>query len=533
MVSLSRSKRRFRFTRMAIVKFALKILLLVSSLAVVAAHTRITHFQHIAVAAQPRITHFQHIIVVFQENRTPDNLFYALCANFPCSTNPNTTQYNIQTANWLDKTSFTGVTQPTGVALANGYDLDHTHDGWSNECDLNTNVHPPQCRMDGAAGTYPNRGAFVFVNNTVDAEHPLGILAPYLTLVTTYGWANFMFQTNQGPSFPAHQYIFGGTSARNAAGDKMGEFISENFPGGGAPGGGPAGCYAKDGDTTKLINSAGVESLFTINYAAGTTTCFTRTTMADLLDHKGIGWKYYSTQGRGADRGGHIWTAPNAIQTICVPDGSHQNCTGTEWANHVDLTPAHVLNDLGANSMPCNLQGVSWVIPDGHNSDHAGGSSGGPDWVGSIVNALGNSPCTEVVNGHTLTYWQDTAVVISWDDFGGWYDHVPPTILPSPEGGYQLGFRVPLIFVSAYTPSGYIDNSNHDFGTVLRFIEHNFGLGVGALGFADSRGIKPLNSLTGFYNLGKTPRQFVQIPTTKTALDFINDKAPPTDPDDD
>jgi len=105
--------------------------------------------------------------------------------------------------------------------------------------------------------------------------------------------------------------------------------------------------------------------------------------------------------------------------------------------------------------------------------------------------------------------------------------------LASPEGGYQLGFRVPMIFVSAYTPSGYINNFHHDFGTVLRFIERNFGLGVGALGFADSRGSLPLNSLQAFYNLGNSPRTFVQIPSAKTALDFINDKTPPTDPDDD
>jgi phospholipase C len=499
------------FQRRNIVKLTLRTLLLVSSLAVV--------------TAQAQVSRFQHIIVVFQENRTPDNLFYALCANFPCSTTPNNTQYNIKTANWLDKTSSTGFTQPTGVALANGYDLDHSHTGWKNECDLNTNVHPPQCRMDGAALTHPNRGAFVFVNNAVDAKHPQGILASYLTLATQYGWANYMFQTNQGPSFPAHQYIFGGTSAIDQSGDQMGQFISENFNGG------PAGCYAQDGETTKLINSAGKESVYKINYATGTTTCFTRTTMADLLDAKGIGWKYYSTKGGGSDRGGSIWTAPDAIQAICVPDANHKNCTGSEWANHVNLNPSDVLTALASGTNGCSLQGVSWVIPTGANSDHPGGSTGGPDWVASIVNALGNSTCTDKVNGHTLTYWNDTAVVITWDDFGGWYDHVPPTILGSPQGGYQLGFRVPFIFVSAYTPAGYINNVHHDFGTVLRFIEHNFGLGEGALGFADSRGNK--SDLGGFYNLGNTPRKFVQIPTTKTALDFLTDKTPPTDPDDD
>jgi phospholipase C len=227
------------------VKFTFRTLLLVSSLAVAAAHAQISQFQH--------------IIVVFQENRTPDNLFYALCANFPCSTTPNNMQYNIQTSNWLDKTSGTGVTQPTAGALANGYDPNHSHTAWKNECDLNTGVTPPQCRMDGAALTSPNRGAFLYVSNTVDTKHPNGILAPYLTLATTYGWANFMFQTNQGPSFPAHQFIFGGTSALDAAGDLAGTFISENF------GNGPAGCYAQDGETTKLINSAGKETVYKIN----------------------------------------------------------------------------------------------------------------------------------------------------------------------------------------------------------------------------------------------------------------------------
>ena len=502
-------------------KFTFRSLLLVSSLLVA--------------AAEAQISQFQHIIIVFQENRTPDNLFFTLCATNSCSTTPTNKQYNIQTSNWLDKTSTTGFTQPTGVALNNGYDPDHSHTGWKNECDLNTMTNV--CKMDGAAATSPNRGAFVYVLNTPDAKHPTGILASYLTLATQYGWANYMFQTNQGPSFPAHQYIFGGTSALSAAGDQAGTFISENYSGNDA-----AGCYAQNGQTTKEINSAGVETLFTIDYATGNDVCVNRTTMKDLLENIGVGWKYYSSDGPGTDKGGSIWTAPNAIESICDPDSGHENCLGSEWAEHVDLTPADVLSALGANGSPCqtsgadNLQGVSWVIPTGANSDHPGSSTGGPDWVASIVNALGTSPCTDTVtvNGQTKTvsYWQDTAVVIAWDDFGGWYDHVPPTILASPEGGYQLGFRVPMIFVSAYTPVGYINNSNHDFGSVLRFMEHNFGITEGALNFADSRGAKPLNDLTGFYNLNNAPRTFTQIPSAKTAVDFINDKTPPTPTDD-
>jgi hypothetical protein len=68
---------------------------------------------------------------------------------------------------------------------------------------------------------------FRFVENPGAGRH--GILDPYLRLATQYGWANYMFQTNQGPSFPAHQFIFGGTSAPNAGDDGMGIFASENM----------------------------------------------------------------------------------------------------------------------------------------------------------------------------------------------------------------------------------------------------------------------------------------------------------------
>ena len=484
-----------------------RILLLVSGLA--------------AAAAQAQISKFQHIVVVFQENRTPDNLFYRLCLNSSCSTAPNAHQYNIQLSNWLDKTSTTGVRQPVALPLANGYGLNHNHDAWKSQCHLNNALIPAQCRMDGAAATSKNHGSFAFVENTVDSTHPNGILSPYLMLATQYGWANYMFQTNQGPSYPAHQFIFGGTSALSAADDQLGIFIAENLNNSDT-----AGCYAKDGGYTELIDSSGKETRYTVDYASGTTLCVTRNTMATLLDSAGFSWKYYAAKTGGANRGGSIWTAPNTIESICVPDVNHENCTGTEWANHVDLVPSNVFKDLGTGG-PCNLAAVSWVTPTGANSDHAGASSGGPDWVASIVNAIGESRCT---NPDGSSYWNTTAIVITWDDWGGWYDHVPPALLGFPEGGYQMGFRVPLIFVSAYTPVGYIDNTPGDFGTILRFIESNFGLGEGGLGFADARAT---TNLSQFYDLRITPRKFQPVPSSKTPLDFVNDRTPPTDPDDD
>ena len=489
-----------------------------------------------AVTAQSQVLpHFQHIIVVFQENRTPDSLFYSLCSNNTCTTTPDPCTnpssrgtYNIQVDNWLNASSPTGVTQPVGKPINNGYDPDHSHVAFENMCDGGTS--PRKCKMDGAYKTYPNNGAYIYVLNSG------GILTPYLTLATSYGWANCMFQTNQGPSFPAHQFIFGGTSALTATDDKVnGIFVSDNFN---STNGQTvaAGCYAQDGETTRLAHPDSKTTIYKIDHATGNLVCSKsqaeggRDTLADKLETAGLGWTYYTSRGGGQDYGGSIWTAPNALYDICVPDGSFQNCTGMRWRDHVVLTPSQVLTDMGANGGKCNLSNVSWVIPTSQNSDHPNNSTGGPAWVASVINALGESPCTDSINGHRFSYWDDTAVVVTWDDWGGFYDHEPPAILASPEGGYQLGFRVPMIFVSAYTPVKHIDNNKQDFGSILRFIEHNFKLGEGVLGFADARAT---DDLTGFYNLSKTPRTFKPIPSARNPIDFINDNTPPGEVDED
>ncbi|MGP0074606.1 MAG: hypothetical protein ACLPWF_22040 [Bryobacteraceae bacterium] len=72
------------------------------------------------------------------------------------------------------------------------------------------------------AADCPAKPQFRFVDNS------MGAVDPYLDLVRQYGWANYMFQTNQGSSFPAHQFLFGGTSAPSAADDAAGTFVSEN-----------------------------------------------------------------------------------------------------------------------------------------------------------------------------------------------------------------------------------------------------------------------------------------------------------------
>jgi phospholipase C len=453
------------------------------------------------------VTTFQHVVVIFQENRTPDNLFQGLCSppfgsNASCSTSPAGNQYDIQTDNWADKHSASGTIHPTPVPLANAYDVDHSHSAFKALCDFDPMTG--KCRMDGGAAVSclfscpPTGAVFRYVDNSV------GIVNPYLQLATQYGWANYMFQTNQGPSFPAHQFIFGGTSAPSAADDAMGVFVAENTAFN------QAGCIAPQGTTVQLIDSNGREDPKNEIYP-----CFEHDTLADVLPSS-VSWRYY------APGLGTIWTAPNAIKHICQSTGAGGQCIGQSWSDNVDLKPADVLTDISN----CSLRSISWVIPTGANSDHANTSDGGgPSWVASIVNAIGTSTTCDGGSG----YWKNTAIVITWDDWGGWYDHEPPPILGAPQGGYQLGFRVPLLVVSPYTPVGYIDNGHHDFGSILRFIEHNFGVQQGILNFADARA---QDRLENFFNFNQPIRTFQTIPAAKDQKFFVEDTRAMTDPDD-
>jgi phosphoesterase family protein len=144
--------------------------------------------------------------------------------------------------------------------------------------------------------------------------------------------------------------------------------------------------------------------------------------------------------------------------------------------------------------------------------------------MGSLLEARG--PKCEGGAG----YWSDTAIVITWDDWGGWYDHVTPRVLFGSLGSYQYGFRVPLLAVSAYTPKAYVDNMRHDFGSIQRFIEAAFGIPEGSLGLADARAT---GDLSGFFKFEQSPREFRSIKAPLDANFFIHDTRPPDPPDTD
>jgi len=126
----------------------------------------------------------------------------------------------------------------------------------------------------------------------------------------------------------------------------------------------------------------------------------------------------------------------------------------------------------------------------------------GPSWVASIVNAVGiNTTCGHDGKGYWYNDSQHSvAIFITWDDWGGWFDHVNPSPYPGVNRAqgtwgafYTYGFRVPLLVVSPYTQantvSGNLNSTGgqvfpyvHDFGSILAFTENNFGLPLGQIG---------------------------------------------------
>lgn len=135
---------------------------------------------------------------------------------------------------------------------------------------------------------------------------------------------------------------------------------------------------------------------------------------------------------------------------------------------------------------------MSWVTPSKLDSDHpADHSDLGPSWVASVVNAIGES-----------SYWPSTAIIVLWDDWGGWYDNVAP-----PQVNYtSLGYRVPTIVISPYAKPHSISHTEYNFGSILKFIEQNFGLG--SLGTTDASA----NSMADVFDFTQPPIAFKPAP---------------------
>jgi len=395
----------------------------------------------------------KHVVVIVQENRSFDDLFHG----FPGA--------DAATAG-KDHTGAVIPLQPQ--PLAYGTDYGHFHTSFVTAFDGG--------KMDGfdLEGEYGIvNGQYVQTKATTTGTYtyvPQSDVQPYWSLAQRYVLADRMFASNSGPSFPAHQYLLAGQSDD-----------ADEVPDGGW------GCDAAAGTTVETLAANETEE-------TGPFPCFTYTTLADVLDARGMTWRYYADQ-YGAS--GYIWSGYDAVRQIRF---------GTDWNSDVISPETAILNDVPAGT----LADVTWVTPSQANSDHPlGHSNTGPQWVSSVVNAVGGSP-----------FWNNTAIFILWDDWGGFYDHVAPQHVDV----MGRGFRVPLIVVSPYAKHGYVSHTVHEFGSILKFTEDVFGLP--SLGTRDAIS----DDLSDCFDFTQQPSAYVPLASRMRAGDFLrqpHSDAPP------
>jgi phospholipase C len=370
---------------------------------------------------------------------------------------------------------FPGADAPMSGTMSNGQtvalrpitfntaDLDHSYGASLQDYDGG--------KMDGFDLNFASKGskagplAYSYVKRV--------LVEPYWTMAQRYVLADRMFATEHGSSWTAHLDLIGSTNLSP-------ERALVDFPSNA-----PWDCYAPSNTQSATID---VHGNYRIN---GPRPCFTQfATMADTLDAAGLSWRYYAPKIQG-DIGG-IWSPFGAIQKVRY---------GPDWRKVV-THPASVLDDVAHGY----LANVTWIAPEWQWSDHAGGGATmGPSWVAAVVNAIGQSP-----------YWNSTAIVVLWDDWGGFYDDAVP-----PQLDFKgLGLRVGCIIVSPYARTGYVSHTTYEFGSVNAFIEQVFGLpplGSAAAGYSDARATSIIDS----FDFTQTPTTFAPISAPIPPSQFV------------
>jgi phospholipase C len=418
--------------------------------------------------------YIKHIVIVVQENRTFDNFF----ATFPGADGA-TSGYYLNNG------------KPTKIALKeiplNGdLDLNHNSVAYNLGCDGKNTYPKRSCQMDGfnLIGIDGNNPSYNYAYSYINPSD----IQPYWTMAKQYGLSDYMFQTQGSGSFTAHlDLVAGGSDIHDTKCGKAGPTCAlidypSNFN--------DWGCAAPAGTYTALLTTAGK-----YEPKAGPFPCLTFPTknMRDLLDAKKVSWKYYTPQ-YAAGSAGALWNAFSAIKEV-YNDPS-------EWGTNVSWPETNIFNDITNNTLPA----VSWVVPETDAADHPWGKGQpdtGPSWVASVVNAIGQS-----------SYWNSTAVIVTWDDFGGWFDHEPPPLFDNMGG---LGFRVPMLVISPYVPQGEITHTQYEFASILKFVEQNFGLP--SMHTTDERA----TSMVNMFNFTQKPRSFGVISSTLKKDYFIRE----------
>ena len=410
-------------------------------------------------AKTPNISQIQHIIFIIKENRSFDSFF----GTFPGANGATT------------------ATISTGQTIAMGHQGDQmpwdiTGHGWWDFQIANNNGKMGAFDLVTAGST---QGDFLAFQQLYQTDIP-----NYWKYAKNFVLSDNTFSSLEGASFPNHLYTIAAQS-----GGVWNNTLQIN---------GHGQLWGCDANSAAQVPAMDLNHIVTKPFP-----CFDFQTLADLLDGAGLTWSYYAPP---AGTAGYVFSTYDAI--------NHIRNTSL-WKQHV-FPDTQFATDAAAGKLPA----VTWLVTTGKSSygSSGGGSSSvdnnehppgsmcsGENWTVNQLNAL--------MQG---TDWSSSAVFITYDDFGGFYDHVPPPQVDI----YGLGPRVPMLIVSPYAKKAYISHTQYELSSMIKFAEEVFGLPN--LGQRDVLA----NDMTDSFDFTQSPRKGLILtprlcPLVSTAQDFF------------
>jgi phospholipase C len=269
-------------------------------------------------------------------------------------------------------------------------------------------------------------------DNLAYAQYGQAGIPNYWKYAQTFTLGDHFFANVLGPSFPGHTFVL--AAQAGWATDNPPTNVLHPY----------WGCDESDADTVPILSGGTCTE-------AGVFPCFGMPSVPDVLP-SGVDWKFYGTNFVVLPE---IWSMFNAVRSVRE---------GPTWTTNV-VNASEFQTDIAAGTLPAVTWLVDQDLADEH--PHVGGVCVGENWTVDHINMVMNVP----------SLWATTAILFTMDDFGGWYDHVPP---PRQYGcdaqhPYGLGFRLPLIVISPYAKPGYIFSEVAEQASIPRFIEQIFG----------------------------------------------------------
>jgi phospholipase C len=267
-------------------------------------------------------------------------------------------------------------------------------------------------------------GALQFGHDYADSAYVRSEIPNYWAYARHFTLADHFFSSVMGPSFPNHLAEIAAQSG-GVIDNPTGQTNSA------------WGCDATGNSLVRVITVVG-----TLDRVRP---CFDFDTLADEANQAHVSWRYYAAP---YGNPGYVWAAFDAIRHIRY---------SPDWRN-ADIPDSRFARDVAGG----HLADITWITPEALTSDHPpAGICAGENWTVTQINAIMAS-----------RFWKSTAIVLTWDDFGGFYDHLPPPRI----NAIAFGPRVPTIVISPFARPHTVDHTTYDFSSMLTFAENVFGL---------------------------------------------------------